>query len=349
MTRTPNARRPRCASVLALRLPLLIAALLLVPAATASAATLKLATLVPDGSVWDKELRAMAAEVQRQTQGRVVLRIYPGGVAGDDPDVVRKMRLGQLQAATLTVSGLSDIDDAFEVFSVPRFFASYDELWHVTRALEPMLARRLEEKGFVMLGWGHGGWINLFSKQPVNTPADLQRLKLFSWAGNDEMTQWWKSHGYRPVPLASTDIMTGLTTGMIEALPTTPLAALTLQWYRPTPYMLDLGVAPLVGATVVSKKAWDDVAPADQKIVRQIARQMEQRLQQAIPAQDTKAVEEMSRRGLKVTHPGPEQMKAWERAAEEFAASMRQKLVPSEVFDAAAKARQAFRSQHPQG
>jgi TRAP-type C4-dicarboxylate transport system substrate-binding protein len=344
--RTPS--RAVAALTVASLVTALAAAALAAPAA-AQTRTLKLATLVPDGSVWDKELRAMAAEVQRQTQGRVVLRIYPGGVAGDDPDVVRKMRLGQLQAATLTVSGLSEIDDGFEVFSVPRFFASYDELWHVTRAIEPMLVQRLEAKGFVMLGWGHGGWINLFSKQPINAPADLQRLKLFSWAGNDAMTQWWKSHGYRPVPLASTDIMTGLTTGMIEALPTTPLAALTLQWYRPTPYMLDLGVAPLVGATVVSKKGWDAIAPADQQIVRQLARQMEERLRGAIPEQDRKAVEEMSRRGLKVTHPGPEQMKAWERAAEEFAASMRQQMVPADVFDAAAKARQAFRSQRASG
>jgi TRAP-type C4-dicarboxylate transport system substrate-binding protein len=333
-----------------LALLLLALSLSLVPAPPAAAVpkTLKLATLVPDGSVWDKELKAMAAEVQHQTQGRVVLRIYPGGVAGDDPDVVRKMRIGQLQAATLTVAGLSDLDDGFEVFSVPRFYASYDELWHVIRALEPTLARRLDEKGFVLLGWGHGGWINLFSKQPVRTPADLQKLKLFAWAGDNKMVQWWKSHGYQPVPLASTDIMTGLTTGMIEVLPTTPLAALSLQWYRPTPYMLDLGVAPLVGATVVTKKAWQGLSPEDQKIVRQLARQMEQRLQQAIPAQDQRAVEEMTRRGLTVTHPGPEQVKAWDQAAGQFATSMRQVMVPAEVFDEAAKARDAFRAQRAQ-
>jgi TRAP-type C4-dicarboxylate transport system substrate-binding protein len=162
------------------------------------------------------------------------------------------------------------------------------------------------------------------------------------------MVQWWKSHGYQPVPLASTDIMTGLTTGMIEALPTTPLAALSLQWYRPTPYMLDLGVAPLVGATVVTKKAWQGLSPEDQKIVRQLARQMEQRLQQAIPVQDQRAVEEMTRRGLTVTHPGPEQVKAWDQAAGQFATSMRQVMVPAEVFDEAAKARDAFRAQRAQ-
>lgn len=330
-------------------LALLAAFALAVPApppAAAATKTLKFATIVPDGSVWDREIKAMAAEVQRGTQGRVVLRIYPGGVSGDDPDNVRKMRLGQLHAAALTATGLGEIDDGFSVFGMPRFYASYEELFHVTRAIEPMLARRLDEKGFVFLAWGHAGWVNLFTKQPVNTPADLQKMKLFAWAGDNEMVQWWKSHGYQPVPLASTDIMTGLTTGMIEALPTTPLAALTLQWYRPTPYMLDLGVAPFVGAIVISKKSWAGLSPEDQKVLRDAARRLEQRLQQAIPAQDRKAVEEMARRGLKVTRPEGAQLEAWNRAAAEFSASLRQTVVPPEVFDAALKARDAYRAQH---
>ena len=316
------------------------------PPAAAAPKTLKFATIVPDGSVWDREIKAMAAEVQRRTEGRVVLRIYPGGVSGDDPDNVRKMRIGQLHAAALTATGLGEIDDAFQVFGMPRFYASYEELFHVSKAIEPMLARRLDEKGFVFLAWGHAGWVNLFTKKPVNTPADLQKLKLFAWAGDNQMVQWWKSHGYQPVPLASTDIMTGLTTGMIEALPTTPLAALTLQWYRPTPYMLDLGVAPFVGAIVVSKKAWADISPADQAVLRDAAKKLEQRLQQAIPMQDRKAVEEMTRRGLKVVKPQGAQLEAWNRAAAEFSTSLRQTVVPPEVFDAALKARDQYRAQH---
>ena len=342
---TPLARTRRRFPSAALLLALALA-LPAPPPASAAPKTLKFATIVPDGSVWDREIKAMAAEVQRGTQGRVVMRIYPGGVSGDDPDNVRKMRIGQLHAAALTATGLGEIDDGFQVFGMPRFYASYDELFHVTKAIEPMLARRLEEKGFVFLAWGHAGWINLFSKGPVNTPADLQKMKLFAWAGDNEMVQWWKSHGYQPVPLASTDIMTGLTTGMIDALPSPPLAALSLQWYRQTPYMLDLGVAPFVGAIVVSKKAWADLTPADQKVLRDAARKLEARLQQAIPAQDKRAIEEMTRRGLKVTRPQGAQLEAWNRAAGEFTSSMRQTVVPPEVFDAALKARDQYRAQH---
>jgi TRAP-type transport system periplasmic protein len=328
-----------------LLLPLALLLLLPAPPPAAAATTLKLATVVPEGSLWDKELKGMAAEVQRRTQGRVVVRLYAGGIAGDDPDVVRKMRIGQLQAGTLTATGLGELEDGFAVFSVPRFLTSYPELFHVTRALEPMLTSRLDKAGFVFLGWGHAGFAHLFTKQAVQSPADLQRLKMFVWAGDDRGTQWWKSHGYHPVPLASTDIMTGLTTGMIEALPTPPLVALSLQWYRSAPFMLDIGLAPLVGATVVSKKAWAGISAEDQAVIRQIARAMEQRLQQSVPAQERKAIEEMSRRGLKVTGPrGPEQLKAWETVAAQFAASVRQQREYAEVFEAALKARDQFRA-----
>jgi TRAP-type C4-dicarboxylate transport system substrate-binding protein len=327
-----------------LLLAALAAALVAGPAAAAPK-TLKLATLVPEGSVWDKELRAMAAEVEKRTQGRVVLRIYPGGVAGDEPDVVRKMRIGQLQAATLTLSGLQDIDDGFAVFGIPRFITSYPELFHVVDALTPALTQRMDQEGFVLLGWGHAGWINLFSRRPVQVPADLKGLKLYVRAGDNDMVQWWKARGYQPVPLATTDIMTGLQTGMIDAMPSPPLAALTFQWYRPTPYMLDLGMAPMVGATVVSKRAWQGISPADQAIVRELAKRMGERLEQAIPAQDRSAVEQMVQRGLTVTKPkDAAQQKAWDDAAADFATSMRSAIVPPEVFDAAKTARDGFRA-----
>jgi TRAP-type C4-dicarboxylate transport system substrate-binding protein len=321
-----------------------LAAVLSTAPAAAAPKILKLATLVPEGSVWDKELRTMAAEVERRTQGRVAIRIYPGGVAGDEPDVVRKMRIGQLQAATLTLSGLQDLDDGFAVFGIPRFITSYPELFHVVDALNPSLTQRLDKQGFVLLGWGHAGWINLFSRRPIAVPNDLKGQKLYVRAGDNDMVQWWKARGYQPVPLATTDIMTGLQTGMIDALPAPPLAALTFQWYRPTPHMLDLGVAPLVGATVVSKKSWAEISPADQAVIRELAGRMADRLEQAIPEQDRKAVEEMVRRGMKVTKPTPQQQQAWDAAAADFANSMRSTLVPQDVFDAAKTARDAFRA-----
>jgi TRAP-type C4-dicarboxylate transport system substrate-binding protein len=332
-----------------LLLAVLATALLLPAASPAGAAPkqIKLGTIVPAGSVWDKELRSLAAEVQKRTEGRVAMRIYPGGVAGDDPDIVRKMRLGQLQAATLTVDGLTELDDGFEVFSVPRFFGSFEELFHVAHELQPLLSQRLDKEGFVFLGWGYGGWVYLFSKEPVYTPADVKKLKLFVWAGDNRMVQWWKNNGFHPVPLASTDMMTGLQTGMIEALPAPPLAAVALQWYRQAPNMLELPFGQMIGATVISKKSWQQLTPADQAALRELAKQMQTRLEQAIPGQDRQSVEEMKRRGLTVTKPkDAAQMKLWEDAAAEFAQSSREN-VPADVLEAARKSRDARRGQKP--
>jgi TRAP-type C4-dicarboxylate transport system substrate-binding protein len=330
------------------RFSLLLLTLLLLPLAprpaAAAAKVIKLATLVPGGSLWDKELKTLAAEVQRRTDNRVTVRIYPGGIAGDDPDMVRKMRLGQLQAASLSVEGLTALDKGFAIFEVPRFFATWDELYRVTHALQPLLADRLDKQGFVFLGWGYGGSTYWFTKQPVYTPEDMKKLKLFTWAGDNGKVEWWKRNGYKPVPLAATDIMTGLQTGMIEALPAPPLIAVALQWYRQAPNMFDLPMGQLVGATVISKQAWQQLTPADQAAVRALAGEMQARLEQAVPTQDRQAVEEMQRRGLTVTKPkDAAQAKLWDDMAQQFAATMREQ-VPAEVFDLAKKTRDELRS-----
>jgi TRAP-type transport system periplasmic protein len=330
-------------------LTILFVALALLPAtrpASAAPKTIKLGTIVPSGSVWDNELKSLGSQVQQKTGGRVAFKIYAGGTAGDDPDIVRKLRLGTLQAATLTVDGLTDLDKGFGVFSVPRFFSSFDEMFAVAHALTPTLSERLDKQGYVFLNWGYGGWVYFFSKQPIYTPADLKKTKMFVWAGDDRMVQWWKNNGYQPKPLASVDIMAQLQTGGIDVLPSPALVALVLQWYRQAPNMLDVPLGQLIGGTVISKKAWEQLTPEDQAALRQLAAQMQTKLEQGIEAQDRQAVEQMSQRGLVVTKPkDAAQVKAWDDAAAQFASSMReQNLVPADIFDQAKKIRDGLRA-----
>jgi TRAP-type C4-dicarboxylate transport system substrate-binding protein len=312
--------------------------------AAAQATVVKLATLVPEGSVWDKALRDMGAEWSSTTQGRVSLRVYPGGVAGDEPDVVRKMRIGQLQAAAITTAGLASIDPAFHVFNVPMFFASYPELYATLAKLEPVLRERLEAKGFVLLSWGHGGWVYFFTKHPVESVEGLKRTKMFTWSGDDNMVTTWKAKGFNPVPLAATDIMTALQTGMIDAYPTTPLLGLTLQWYRQTPHMVGMGMAPLVGGLVMTKTAWQKLAAADRARVQAACDRMEHRLEVEVPRQDTTAVGEMQKRGLKVMAVSAANAAQFRSVAEEFAASLAGVRIPPDVLALARRERDAFRA-----
>lgn len=307
----------------------------------ASTAVLKLATLVPEGSVWDKALREMGADWKQASDGRVTLRIYPGGIAGSELDVLRKMRIGQLQAATLTTVGLEQLDAGFKVLTVPLFYDSYDEFFHVLEGLAPELEKRLEAQGYVLLHWGHAGWIHFFSRSAVRTIDDLRQLKIFVTAGSDDMVSWWKRSGFKPVALSPTDIMTGLQTGMIDVLPTTPLAGLSLQWFRQTPFMHDLGLAPLTGATIVVKRTWERLDATDRDELLAAARAVERRLVEEIPRQDRQAVEEMKKRGLEVTTSSD--LAQWEKAAQDFGESMRGGMVPEDVYDRAVALRDEYR------
>jgi TRAP-type transport system periplasmic protein len=328
-----QARRVQCALVL-----LALVASAQVPLAQSVA--IKLATVVPDGSIWDKSLKQMAADWKQASSDRVAVTVFSGGSQGDESSVLRKMRLDALQAASLTVVGLATIDPAFNVFNVPFFFDSYDELNAVVEALTPTLKQRVEAKGFVLLNWGHGGWLQVFTKRPVQTVADLKGIKLYTSAGDDRMTQWYKANGFQPRAMAMTDVLTGLTTGMIEGLPTPPVAALAFQWNRQTPYMLDIGLAPVVGATVITKKTWLRISDADRVKLAESALAVEKRLQVDVPKQDAFAVLLMQQQGLTVTKAsGPE----WRQEGEVLAATMRGEMVPKDIFDLAVKQREAFR------
>jgi len=324
----------------------LVAALLVASAQAPSAqsVSIKLASVVPENSIWDKNLKQMASEWSQETGGRVTLTVYAGGTQGDEATVLRKMRLDALQAAALTGGGMGGIDAAFNVFNVPFFLESYDELNAVTDSLTPTLAKRLDGKGFVFVGWGHGGWTQVFTKKPVKTVDELKKAKLWTSAGNDLMVQWFKANGFEPRAMAMTDIMTGLTTGMVEAVPTTPLAALLFQWYKQTPNMLDIGLAPVVGAIVVTKKAWNAIPAADRPKLLAASAGVQKRLQDDVPKQESASIAEMTRRGLVVTKAsGPE----WRAEVGKLAATMRGQMVPKDIYDLALKARDAYRQQHP--
>ncbi|MFQ5527986.1 MAG: TRAP transporter substrate-binding protein DctP [Thermoanaerobaculia bacterium] len=323
---------------------LLAAALVLVATGPvpAAAAPIKLATLVPEGSIWDKDLREMGDQWRRKTDGRVSLRIYAGGVAGSETDILRKIRIGQLHAAALTVAGLEEIDGAFSVLVMPLFYDSYAEFLYVLDGLAPTLEELLEAKGYRLLQWGHGGWVRFFSRDPIRSITDLKKQKIYVTAGADHMVTLWQENGFRPVPLAPTDIMTGFQTGMIDVIATTPLAALSLQWFRQASFMEETGLAPLPGATIVSARAWNGISEADRQILLGDAAIAEKRQRGTIPEQDQIAVDEMSERGLEIT--AAETSVEWSRTAARIAESMRGRTVPQEIYDAAVRLRSEYRA-----
>jgi TRAP-type C4-dicarboxylate transport system substrate-binding protein len=310
---------------------------------SAQTTRLRLASVLPVNSVWDRSLKEMASEWQKVTGGRIRAQVRTA--SGDEATLVRRMRMNNPQVAALSPLGLQEIDESFSVFGIPFLFASDEEALHVLEALTPELRQALARRNLVLINWGHGGWANIFSAEPIETLADLRKAKLFTSSGDDDTVRWYKENGFQPVPLALTDVLMGLNTGLINAYPSSPYAALAYQWYRQTSHMLDVPLAPLFGATVMTERAWSRVSQTDRDAILKTAKVAQDRLFSDVPEQDREAVSEMERRGLTVSAVDEAMASSFRNQAEGLMASWRGDMVPTEIYDAAATAIREFRAQ----
>jgi TRAP-type C4-dicarboxylate transport system substrate-binding protein len=279
----------------------------------------------------------------------VIVRLYPGGVAGDDPDVVRKMRLGTLNAGLLTPAGLAQIDKSVQALGVPLMYDSYEEAYHVLEKMRPKLEASLEDKGFVVLNWADGGWVEFFTQKPVAVPDDLRALKLFVWSGDPDSLEVWRSAGFNPVPLPSSEIATGLETGRVNALGVPPQVAVISQYYTYARNMTDLRWSLLLGAALIGKSTWENV-PADiRPALLEAAREAGRRLQAEIRASGERDVAEMRKRGLNVVAVDARARALWQKTTESMYPKVRGAIVPPEAFDEAMRYRDQYRRQRAAG
>ncbi len=334
-------------------LRLLVAALVAVaclawptrPASAQAPIVVRMATLVPDGSSWHLILKEAADRWRQASGGRVVVRLFPGGVAGDDPDVVRKMRLGTLNAGVLTSVGVAEIDKSVYAMGIPLMYDSYEEVYWVHEKMRPKLEASLEAKGFVVLNWADGGWVHFFTKKPVAVPDDLRALKLFSWAGDAEAVETWRSAGFNPVPLPSTEIATALQTGLVEALGSPPQVAVISQFFNRARYMTDLRWQLLQGATIIAKATWEKI-PADiRPELLKISQEAGVRLRKEVRDAEARDIEAMKKRGLTVVPVSAAQRAQWQKLTESIYPQIRGKVLPAEAFDEAMRYRDEYRKQ----
>jgi TRAP-type C4-dicarboxylate transport system substrate-binding protein len=310
-----------------------------------------MATLAPADSAWFKVMENMGAEWKRISGGNVTLSIRAGGVVGDEPDSVRRLRMGSIQAAALSGAGLSDVDQGVAALQIPMMFDSYDELDYVRDRIGPKLQKRIEDKGFVLLNWGDAGWVQFFSNKPVTKLDDLRKLRLFTWAGDPTAEEIWKTAGFHVVPLAATDIVQQLETHGIDAVPTTALYAETMDLYKLANYMLDVKWAPLVGATIVSKTTWEKIPAVQRDLLLAAARKSGDALKNDIRAQGTRAIATMmagqpGRRASKltITTLDAAALADWRKQTEAIYPKMKGKMVPADLFDEVQRLRDEYRA-----
>lgn len=312
--------------------------------ANAFAQTIKLGTLAPEGSPWHTVLRDMAEAWKEVSNGQIRVRIYPGGVAGDDADMVRKMRIGQLQAAALTGEGLGTILKELAVFQTPMLLRTDEELDYVRENLNARFELEMEAKGFKVLYWSEVGWVYLFANQKVVTPDDLKPLKIWVWGGDAAWVDALKDAGYKPVPLPATEIHSGLQSGLIDAFSTTPVAALSFQWFGQAKHMLAMKWAPLTAAVVVSKRTWDRIPDELKPKIYAAAQKAGDDAKVKIRQLEDEAIEAMKDYGLEVHDVTPEIATMWRQEIQAAHPRLLGSSIPEGIYNEVVVLLEAYRA-----
>ncbi len=280
----------------------LVASLLLVAHAAHANTELKIATLAPIGSSWAKIMQEGADRLAKETQGRVTIRYYFSGQQGDERDVVRKIKLGQLDGAALTAVGLGLIQPDVLVLQLPYLFTSDAQIDHVREKLGPDFEKEFDAAGFVLVAWGDVGWVYTYTTVQVTTLAEMAALKVWEWVDDPIVREYFGILGVNAVPLGVPEVLTGLQTGAVQAVYGPPLAAVALQWYSHVKYMTDRPAGYGIGALVIRKEALAPISPADRELMLRGGREVGRQLTESVRRDNGRAQKAMEKAGIIVVH-----------------------------------------------
>jgi TRAP-type C4-dicarboxylate transport system substrate-binding protein len=302
---------------------------------------IKMATVAPEGTTWMKVMRDIDAEVRRETGNAVGFKIYPGGVQGDEQVVLRKIRSGQLQGGGLTGLGLGKIAEEVRVLELPFLFDSYEEVDRAHAKVDAELEARLYEGGYTLLGWADVGFVYLFAKRPIATQADLKSAKMWLWEGDPLAESFFAAAGVVPVPQAITDVMTSLQTGLVNAVYTTPLGCLALQWFTRVSTFTDVPVTFATGAVVVSNAAFEAIPAVHRDTVRRIARAKFRDLVLRTRQEDAEALQQIETSGVRRIAVSAAERDRFEAVGRGVWKELVGKLYPQSLLDAVLSAAEA--------
>lgn len=273
--------------------------LLLCLSLNAVAAPIKIATLAPEGTTWGNSLKRFAAEVNQATKGEVNFKIFYGGVAGDEPDVLRKVRINQMQGGIFTGKVLGDIYGDVRAMELPfTFYQNQKKASETLVKLTPQFNEGLKGKGFTNLGFFEIGQVYVVSTKKISTLDELKGTKIWSWEGDPLVQALLDSLQLVSVPLALPDVLSSLSTGIINAAYAPPLAIIALQWHTKIKYLVDFPSGFSIGALLLSQKAWSGIKPEHQKIVMEISKKYVKEANDKSIAESEGARQQMKRSGI---------------------------------------------------
>jgi TRAP-type transport system periplasmic protein len=296
------------------RLASALAALLLCgPALAQDVKYIKFATLAPEGSTWMNVMSDLSKDLEKATGGKLKFKFYPGAMAGEDKDVVKKIRIGQLQAAGFTGVGLGEIAPEVRLLDSPWLFRDRKELLHIREKFAPTFDAAVEKGGFVVLGWTDLGSVYVFSKNPISGPDDMKKAKMWVWEGDPIAEAAYKALGVNPIPLSVVDVMQSLQTGMIDAVYGPPLGVVALQWFQRVKNIYPVPMAESTGAVLISKKFFDALPDDQRKALVELSAKHLKRLNELSDADNDKALASLVKQGLTLApKPGADVLRRYE-------------------------------------
>ena len=280
-------------------------------AGPAWAQTLKIATIAPEGSSWMSDMRAGAKAIEEHTNGRVKFKFYGGGVQGNDKQVQRKMRTGQLHGGAFTSGGLNMFQDEADLFALPMMFNSIEEARYVRGQLEGELRQRLEQAGYVNFGFAAAGFAYMMSNKPLRTLADLDGQKIWIPEGDPVGFAALRALGVAPVVMPVTDVMTGLQTDLLDSVTVPPVGAVVFQWHTRLKYITNVPVAYVYAALLIDRKAFVRIGPEDQQVVREVMEGIYRKFDQNGVRDNNQALKALLESGLQMVEPDPAEMSQW--------------------------------------
>lgn len=291
------------------KMPIAVLAALVVallPPVAEAGRKIKIATLAPEGTTWMKVMNALAKEVEQKTGGEVSLKFYPGGVMGDEGDVIRKMRFGQLHGGGFTGRGLGEINPAERVLELPDLFENYEEVDCVLDKVSDRLAAGFREQGFELLGWAEAGFVYVFTNKPIRTAGDIKGVKMWMWEGDPLAKALFDANGIVPVPLDLPNVLTSMQTGLIDGVYSSPYAVVALQWHTRVKYMIRPKLTYASGALLISTKELNKLSPEHQQILKDVAKKHLRDLTLKTRKENDEAIAVLKKAGIQILDLDPD-------------------------------------------
>jgi TRAP-type C4-dicarboxylate transport system substrate-binding protein len=306
---------------------------------------IKFATVATEGSTWMNIMKEFSEEVLAKTNNQVEFKIYGGMVQGDEKDVLRKIRINQLQSGGFTGVGLGEILPEVRILESPFLVKNYQEIDHITEKFSQRFADGFRKNGYVLLGWAEVGYVYIYTNKPVKTKENFKGVKMWMWEGDPLAEETFKAFGINPIPLSLADVLTSLQTGLIDGVYTPPLGCLVLQWFTKVKYFVDMPLTNSIGGVLISVKSFEKLSTEQQGILLELGKKYFRRLTELSRQDNEKSIIEIEKQGIKkIKIDDPAVLKSFNEIGAQARQSLAGKLYSKELLTEVEKALQDFRS-----